>query len=43
MSAIPHTLVALEREYGLESKYTREEDRIYLSGVQPNLISGVIA
>ncbi|ODS64323.1 MAG: indolepyruvate ferredoxin oxidoreductase [Arenimonas sp. SCN 70-307] len=34
MSAIPHTLVPLDREYDLESKYTREEGRIYLSGVQ---------
>tara|TARA_R110002020_G_scaffold114595_9_gene263743 strand:- start:1273 stop:4806 length:3534 start_codon:yes stop_codon:yes gene_type:complete len=34
MSAIPHTLIPLDREYDLESKYTREEGRIYLSGVQ---------
>ncbi|MDY0022881.1 indolepyruvate ferredoxin oxidoreductase family protein [Arenimonas caeni] len=34
MSAIPTPPVALDREYDLESKYTREEGRIYLSGVQ---------
>ncbi|WP_374602735.1 indolepyruvate ferredoxin oxidoreductase family protein [Arenimonas sp.] len=34
MSVIPHTLVPLDREYDLESKYTRAEGRIYLSGVQ---------
>ena len=34
MSAIPTLPVALDREYDLESKYTREEGRIYLSGVQ---------
>ncbi|MBW8311115.1 MAG: indolepyruvate ferredoxin oxidoreductase family protein [Rhizobium sp.] len=31
---MPTLPVALDREYDLESKYTREEGRIYLSGVQ---------
>ncbi len=36
MSAVPAppTSLPIDREYSLESKYTREEGRIYLSGVQ---------